>query len=50
MIESRQVQTLKKENQKLRKEIEKLKKLTVIDLLTQLYNRRAFSKHLNKAS
>ena len=37
-------QILKKENQKLKKEIEKLNKLVTIDFLTNLYNRRAFSK------
>ncbi|TRZ82110.1 hypothetical protein D4R86_01880 [bacterium] len=35
-------QDLKKENQKLRKEIEKLNKLVTIDFLTKLYNRRVF--------
>jgi diguanylate cyclase len=44
-----QFQTLKKENQKLKKEIEKLKSLATIDFLTQLYNRRAFSKFLQRA-
>ena len=38
------IQVLKKENQKLRKEIERLNKLVTIDFLTKLYNRRAFSK------
>ena len=37
-------QILKKENQKLKKEIEKLNKLVTIDFLTNLYNRRAFSQ------
>ena len=37
-------QDLKKKNQKLRKEIEKLNKLVTIDFLTKLHNRRAFSE------
>lgn len=43
------LQILKKENQKLKKEIEKLKDLVTIDFLTQLYNRRAFTKFLQRA-
>jgi len=37
-------QVLKKENKKLRKEIEKLNRLVTIDFLTKVYNRRAFSQ------
>jgi diguanylate cyclase (GGDEF)-like protein len=44
-----QLQILKKENQKLKREIEKLKDLTTIDFLTKLYNRRAFSRFLQRA-
>jgi len=40
---------LKKENQQLKKEIEKLKELVVIDFLTNTYNRRAFSAFLKSA-
>ena len=40
---------LKKENQELKKEIEKLKDLITIDFLTRVYNRRAFSEFLQKA-
>jgi len=38
------IKVLKKENQKLKKKIEKLNKLVTIDFLTKLYNRRAFSQ------
>ncbi len=40
---------LKKENQQLKKEIEKLKELVKIDFLTKIYNRRAFSVFLKSA-
>ena len=40
---------LKKENQELKKEIEKLKDLISIDFLTRVYNRRAFSEFLQKS-
>lgn len=39
---------LQKENQELKKEIEKLKNLVTIDFLTKLYNRRAFSQFLQR--
>ncbi len=38
------VKILKEENQRLKKKIERLKKLTTVDFLTKLYNRRAFSQ------
>ena len=38
------IKILKRENKKLKKEIEKLNKLTTLDFLTKLYNRRAFSQ------
>jgi diguanylate cyclase (GGDEF)-like protein len=44
-----QIQILKKENQELKKQIEKLKEISTIDFLTQLYNRRAFSQFLQRA-
>ena len=40
---------LKKENQQLKREIEKLKELVTIDFLTKIYNRRAFSMFLKSA-
>ena len=40
---------LKKENQRLKREIEKLKELVTIDFLTKIYNRRAFSIFLKSA-
>ncbi len=43
------LQILKKENQKLKKKIEKLKDLVTVDFLTKLYNRRAFSNFLQRA-
>jgi len=44
-----ELKILKKENQKLRKEIKKLENLVTIDFLTKLYNRRAFSQFLQKS-
>jgi len=44
-----QLQLLKKENQKLKKQIEKLKDLVTLDFLTKVYNRRAFSDFLKRA-
>ena len=38
------IKILKKENKELKKEIERLNKLTTLDFLTNLYNRRAFSQ------
>jgi GGDEF domain-containing protein len=42
----KQFELLKKENQELRKEVEKLKDLVTIDSLTQVYNRHAFTHFL----
>lgn len=44
-----QIQNLKQENQELKDQITKLKRLITVDYLTQLYNRRAFSKFLKRA-
>lgn len=42
------LQNLKKENLKLKDEVEKLKDLITLDFLTKIYNRRAFSNFLKK--
>ncbi|MFZ5559225.1 MAG: GGDEF domain-containing protein [Patescibacteria group bacterium] len=44
-----ELKIIKKENQELKKEIEKLKDLVTIDFLTQVYNRHAFSHFLKSA-
>jgi len=44
-----ELKILKRENQKLKREIKKLEKLTVIDFLTRLYNRRFFTQFLQRA-
>jgi len=41
-----ELKILKKENQELKKEIERLKGLVTVDPLTRVYNRRAFSHFL----
>ncbi|HPJ80404.1 MAG TPA: GGDEF domain-containing protein [Candidatus Portnoybacteria bacterium] len=43
------IEVLKKENQKLKKQIKQLKNLATIDFLTKIYNRRAFTDALKKA-
>lgn len=40
---------MKKEIEILKKEIKELKKISTVDFLTQLYNRRAFSKFLQRS-
>ena len=42
----KEILALKEENKRLKKEVERLKNITVIDFLTRLYNRRAFSNFL----
>jgi diguanylate cyclase (GGDEF)-like protein len=42
----KEIKTIEKENQNLKKEIEKLRDLATIDFLTKIYNRRAFSEFL----
>jgi len=48
-MKNQQINAFKKENQKLKKEIEKLEKLITVDFLTKVYNRRAFSQFLKRA-
>lgn len=44
-----ELQILKKENQKLKEKIKDLKDLVLLDFLTKVYNRRAFSDSLKRA-
>jgi len=46
---NKKIKIFKKENQELRKEIEKLEKLITVDFLTKVYNRHAFSRFLKNA-